>query len=419
MPAAAPVTAPDAVTLTITDDDERGVTVSKDELSIREHDAGETPARGTYTVVLDSEPTASVTIDVASNNDKVLVDKPSLTFTTQNWETAQTVTVTTTPDTDANNETATITHTVSGGDYEGESADSVTVTATDDESPSTAVTLRVRPETVRERTSPWTVTVTGELDGAPEETDDVDVTLAVTADTATVDTDFSVANITTLTIAAGATSGTATFRLTAKADDLYEQDETVTVSGNTTGLTVNSATLTIEDADGPPTVSVTVAERTLEEGGETTLTAELSHASIGATEVTVTEQPTAFTPSPNRVAIAAGETSGEVPLTAADNQEDEADRRVHVTWTATNPLWPSTRARRASALTLTITDDDPPTVEGDDTVRVIEGTTRVATYTAVDRTGRGLTWTVTGVGCHGLYHRQDERGGALHAGAGP
>ena len=404
VPTTALVTAPDAVTLTITDDDERGVTVSTDELSIREHDEGETPARGTYTVVLDSEPTATVTISVASDDAAVSVSPPSLTFTTSTWQTAQTVTVTTTPDVDAANETATITHTVRGGDYEGESAASVSVTVTDDERSSTAVTLRVNRETVRERTSPWTVTVTGELDGAPEETEAIDVPLTVTAETATGATDFTVTTLPTLTIGAGEVSGTATFQLTATADDLHERDETVRVSGSTTHATVTTvhpATLTLDDADGPPTVTVTLTEQTIEEGhGETTLTVTLGHASSEATEVTVTERPDAFTPNPNPLTIAAEERKGTLTLTATDNAEDEADRRVPVTWTATNPLGVRMMPGGASTLTLTLTDDDPPTVEGqataNGTVRVTEGNRAVDRYTAADRTGRGLTWSVSG-----------------------
>ena len=55
------VIAPDPVTLTITDNDERGVTVSTDTLSIREEDTGE------YEVKLNSEPTANVTLTVTGN----------------------------------------------------------------------------------------------------------------------------------------------------------------------------------------------------------------------------------------------------------------------------------------------------------------------------------------------------------------
>ena len=54
-----------------------------------------------------------------------------LTFTTTNWNTAQTITVTPVKDDNAAGETVTLTHTVSGGDYAGIAADSVTVNLTD------------------------------------------------------------------------------------------------------------------------------------------------------------------------------------------------------------------------------------------------------------------------------------------------
>ncbi|MEA3643655.1 MAG: FG-GAP-like repeat-containing protein, partial [Lamprobacter sp.] len=50
-------------------------------------------ASDTYTVVLNSQPTADVTITLASPNGQVSVDQATLTFTTANWDTAQTVTV--------------------------------------------------------------------------------------------------------------------------------------------------------------------------------------------------------------------------------------------------------------------------------------------------------------------------------------
>ena len=156
-----------AADLTITDDDTRGVTVSKSTLSIKEGDTD------TYTVVLASEPTATVTIDVASDNTAVSVNKARLTFTTGTWDTAQTVTVEADDDevTNVQEVTAEISHTVtdtaSDSDYEGERVDSVDVTVTDDESPSTAITLSVNPAAVREGAGNRTVTVTGELNGEP------------------------------------------------------------------------------------------------------------------------------------------------------------------------------------------------------------------------------------------------------------
>jgi hypothetical protein len=50
-------------------------------------------ATATYTVVLMSQPSANVTINVTADS-QVTVDKSSLSFTTTNWNVAQTVTVT-------------------------------------------------------------------------------------------------------------------------------------------------------------------------------------------------------------------------------------------------------------------------------------------------------------------------------------
>ena len=124
----------------------------------------------------------------------------------------------------------TLTHTARGGDYDGETA-TVAVTVTDNEKASTTVNLSVNPDTVTEGASQTVVTVTGELDGAPRGGRHsgrmtLMVTVMVTSGTATLDTDFTVANITTLTISEGRTSGTATFTLTTKDDNIYDPDET-------------------------------------------------------------------------------------------------------------------------------------------------------------------------------------------------
>ena len=262
-----------AAALTIRDDDTRGVMVSKDTLSIREHDAGETPARGTYTVVLESEPTADVVIAIAvmaPHETAVLVSPTPLRFTPSNWQTPQLVTVMTTPDADADELTATITHTVTDGDYGANTvtAADVTVTVTDDESLSTAVTLRVSPEEVSEGAGNTQVTVTGELNGAPRTADTV-VTVTVPAGTATEGDDFSVSTVTPLTIATGQVSGTMTFTLTPVNDDIDEPDETVTVEGSTTptvDLAVTGTTVTITD-DDPPEVTGPPDDPRYVEGG--------------------------------------------------------------------------------------------------------------------------------------------------------
>ena len=80
----------DKITLTITDDDTARVTVSAaSPFSVSEE------ATATYTVVLDSQPTADVTITASSGDaDAATVSPASHTFTPSGWNTAQTFTVT-------------------------------------------------------------------------------------------------------------------------------------------------------------------------------------------------------------------------------------------------------------------------------------------------------------------------------------
>jgi len=84
-----PVT--DVVSLTNSDDDTAGITVTPT-TSLLTTEAGGTDS---FTVVLDSEPTANVTISIVSDDTtEGTPDTALLTFTSGNWNVAQTVTVT-------------------------------------------------------------------------------------------------------------------------------------------------------------------------------------------------------------------------------------------------------------------------------------------------------------------------------------
>ena len=105
------ITTADEVAVAIPDDDTAGVTITPNALTITEGD------QDTYTVVLDSRPTASVTVTPTSGDESVATIAPTtLTFAPDNWNTPQTVTVAMWEDDDAYDASATITHTVSGYD---------------------------------------------------------------------------------------------------------------------------------------------------------------------------------------------------------------------------------------------------------------------------------------------------------------
>ena len=73
----------------------------------------------------------TVTVSGHAGSD-VSLDKSSLTFTTSNWNTAQTVTVKAAQDADAADDTVSLTHSAGGGDYAGLTA-ALEVTVDDDE----------------------------------------------------------------------------------------------------------------------------------------------------------------------------------------------------------------------------------------------------------------------------------------------
>ena len=115
----------------------RWVNVSRESVALTEGGGN-----GTYTAVLESPPTGDVTVAVTSDNAAVAVDSDAtpltrtLTFTMQNWNTAQTVTVAPVDDnSDAVDELALVANAATGGGYmdTANTAAVVRVTVDDDE----------------------------------------------------------------------------------------------------------------------------------------------------------------------------------------------------------------------------------------------------------------------------------------------
>jgi len=121
-------------TATIIDDDSPGITVNPTSGLVTTESGG----TATFTVKLNTQPTASVTITLSSGDtSEGTVSPTSLTFTTSNWNTAQTVTVTGVDDSafDGDIDYTIITGTASSSDtdYNGTDPSDVSVTNTDNE----------------------------------------------------------------------------------------------------------------------------------------------------------------------------------------------------------------------------------------------------------------------------------------------
>ena len=277
------VSAPSPATLTITDNDTRGVTVTGDSLTMSEADnAGTADTRedqGSYTVVLDSEPTDDVSINITAPN-MVMLSPTSLTFTSSNWNQAQTVTATAVDDSIDNPgdaRTGNIAHAVVAGssDYTGVAAESVSVTVNDDDGAPTGIALKVDKASVAENAGSTAIRITAEVTGGTAYPDakTVQVHVGAGTDSAVEGTDYTTVGRLDLTIAAGAMSQSYDFNLVPDDDDVDEDSETISVTGSTTSVTVTGTTITLTD-DDTRGVSVSPVTLTLDEADDGATPAE-------------------------------------------------------------------------------------------------------------------------------------------------
>ncbi|WP_038099025.1 beta strand repeat-containing protein [Thioalkalivibrio sp. HK1] len=117
-----------SVSVTVTDNDTAGLTVSPTTFNLAEG------GNGTFTVRLTQQPNANVSMTLAQpSNTDVTVDKTSLTFTSTDWDVVQTVRIRAAEDDDAWDDSASdISISTTGGGYDGVS-ESVSVAVTDND----------------------------------------------------------------------------------------------------------------------------------------------------------------------------------------------------------------------------------------------------------------------------------------------
>lgn len=198
----------------------------------------------------------------------------------------------------------------------------------------------------------------------------VTVDYAITAGTATADADYSATNG-TLTFAAGETSKS--FAITIVDDTLFETSETINlalsnVTPGTASLGIPAASVvTIVDNDSLPTVAFSTATYNVNEnGGNATITAQLSAAS--SQQVTVqyaTSDGTAsagsdYTTASGTLTFAPGETTKSFTIAVANDALDEEDEVVELALNAPT----NANLGAVAGAVLTIADDDAaPTVQ--------------------------------------------------------
>ena len=283
------VAAPSAATLVIRDDE-----FGLDESAVTGQ-ATEGGGTATFTVALQTQPSAAVTVSVTSRDEdgrpdesEGTVSPPSLVFTLQNWSTAQRVTVTGVDDDVDDGDVAwkvRLDPSSGDADYDGLDPVDVDVSTTDDDDAPT-VTLKLDPKSISEAGGVSTVTAALSHPSSAETT----VTVSVAPVSPAVGGDFSLSPADTLTIAAGGTTSTGLVTVTAVNNDVDADDKTVTVSGtgqNGMGVgAVASAALTLTD-DDEKGLAFSSEALVVAAGSSTSWTVELTSEPTGDVTVTI------------------------------------------------------------------------------------------------------------------------------------
>ena len=382
------------VSVKITDDDTAGVSINPTELTVPEGGSG------TYTVVLDSQPTADVTITISGHDaTDVSVDEATLTFTASDWNTPQTVTVSAASDDDAAlDDTVTLSHSVSGAaEYQGVTAGSVTITIT--EVDTAGVSISPTALTLLEGGSDQYTVV---LDSQPNG----EVTVTISGHEGT-DLTLSGGTLTnnTLTFTAANWNVAQTVIATAGEDADAVADDAVTLShavagvGEYDNLTADNVTVTIDEADMAG-VSITPTSLTVVEGDPSGASYTMVLDSQPTGDVTVTlggHDGTDVSVAPATLTFTADnwETAQMVTVTAGEDEDAAPDQAVTLSHAVAGAG--EYAAVTAESVTVTITEDDTAGVSITPTsLTVPEGQSRDYTVVLTTKPSADVTVTISG-----------------------
>jgi hypothetical protein len=381
-------------TLTITDDD------TAPSISIANVSAAENASTATMTATIDAASGKDVTFDYATSDGTATAGSDytagSGSLTISAGQTTKTFTVPITDDTtDENNETVTVA--ISNAANTSNTTASATLTITDNDNPP-SLSIADAQSTDESATS---TTLTVSLSSASAKAITVDY--ATSDGTATAGSDYT-ATSGTLSFAAGETSKTIEVTPIQDNTFEGNETVTITISNPSNAtISDATATFTITEDDTGPQLSinnVTVDE----DAGSATFTVTMSPTSTSAVTVDyATSNVTAtagadYTATSGTLTFSAGDSSKTISVTVANDSLDEANE------TATVSLTNASGASTSNASgTLTITDDDAtPSISINSSASVIEGdsgtSTQNMTVTLSAVSGRDVTfnYTITG-----------------------
>ncbi len=354
-----------SVTATITDNDTAGVTVVESAGSTAVTEGGATDS---YTIVLNSQPTADVSF--APNAGAQLSAAPSnLTFTSANWNLAQTVTVTATDDALVEGaHSGAIGQSTSSSDLNYNAISIAGINASISDNDSAVVNFAPIAVSQSEGVSPMAFTVTLSNPVASG------VTLTLnSANGSAGAADYTA--ITNATVSFAASSTTAqTVNVAINNDALDEPNETfgltlsnLSATGNVT-LGAGGATGTIVDDDATPTLSISSPSGPEGNAGSSVMNFVVSLSAISGQDVTFTRATadgSATTANNDYVAIGAaiatipaGQLSLSIPVTINGDTAFEGNETFSVNLTAISNATPTSLTGAGTIQE----DDQQPTI---------------------------------------------------------
>ncbi len=416
---------PSNATLTLADDDTAGIAVSPATSTTSRLRTTESGGTATFTVKLDSEPTGDVALDVASTDtDEGTVMPATLTFTSSDWSTAQTVTLTgmdDSPPAADGSQSYTVTLTVNQTNTADSSYDALSALTVYALNADNEYGLDVGGVTGQATEAGGTAAFTVALLTQPSAAVTVAVSSRDPGEGLVSAGGGAPAASTTLTFAAAAWSTAQTVTVTGVQDPVDDGTAAWNVrldpaSGDADYDALDSEDVSVSttDDDGPPTLTLALNPASIAESGTgnvATVTARLSHASGAATTVTVSAGTAWAAGTDATIVIAAGETtnaSDTATVVAADNATDEPDRTGTVTATITNARAAADgTTMTVTGAALTVRDDDPaPTAALSLSPASVSENGGLSTVTATlsHPSSEPSTVTVTaGSGASGLY----------------
>ena len=369
------------------------MTISRTTLTIAEGDSD------TYTVVLDTEPSAGVTVTISGHSGTdVRLSDTELDFTTGNWDTAQTVTVTAGQDDDAAADAdVTLTHSVTGAsEYAAIVADDVPdVEVNIIEDDSVGVSIDPPRLTIAEGDSD---TYTVVLDTEPS----ADVTVTISGHSGT---DVRLSD-TELDFTTGNWDTAQTVTVTAEHDDDAAADSDVTLTHAVTGAseyaaidaaTVPSVSVTITENDSAG-VTITESTLTIPEGGSDTYEVKLNTQPSAGVTVTISGH-TGTDVGLDDTELTFTDGNWNVPQTVTVTAEQDDDAAADTDVTLTHAVTGASEYAAIDAATVPrvlvkITEDDSAGVTiSRTTLTIAEGGSE--TYTVVLNTEPSAQVTVT------------------------